>query len=138
MIVAFLVAALNVLGLDDVNIFLSGVVLTYIPQVLIAVLVLMVAAVVAETLAKTVVASARAAHIKAAHFLGTVTKWAIWIFAVLTALIHLGIAQGLIQSIVLGIIVSLSLAFGLAFGLGSKEVAGKIVEKGWQQLTDKE
>ena len=135
-IVVFLIASFNVLGLSDVNLFLSQVVLSYIPQVLIAVLVLMVAVVIADTLSKAVVASARAAHIKSAHFLGNVTRWSIWIFAILTALIHLGIAPELIQTLVLGIVIAFSLAVGLAFGLGSKDVAGKVVEKIWHQLSE--
>lgn len=137
-IVVFLIASFNILGLNDVNMFLSTVVLAYIPQVLVAVLVLMVAVVIADALAKVVVASARAAHIKSAHLLGNITRWSIWIFAALTALYHLGIAPGLIQTIVLGVVIAISLAVGLAFGLGSKEVAGKIVEKFWYQVVEKE
>jgi hypothetical protein len=137
-IVVFLIASFNILGLNDVNAFLNTVVLAYIPQVIVAVLVLMVAVVIADALSKVVVASARAAHIKSAHLLGNVTRWSIWIFAALTALYHLGIAPGLIQTIVLGVVIAISLAVGLAFGLGSKEVAGKIVEKFWYQIVEKE
>jgi hypothetical protein len=43
---------------------------------------------------KVVAASARAAHVKSAHLLGVLTRWAIWIFAILTALFQLGIAPG--------------------------------------------
>jgi small-conductance mechanosensitive channel len=137
-IVIGLIMAFNELGLSDINIFLRDVVLTYIPQVLIAVLVLMVSVVIADALAKVVVASSRAAHIKSAHLLGNITKWAIWIFAILTALIHLGIAPGLIQTIILGVVLAVSLAAGLAFGLGSKEVAGRVVEKFWHQVSERE
>jgi hypothetical protein len=137
-IVVFLIAAFNVLGLTDVNSFLSNVVLYYIPQVLISVLILMVSVVLADALSKIVIASARAAHVKSAHLLGNVTKWAIWIFAILTALIHLGIAPELIQTIVLGVVVAVSLAVGLSFGLGSKDVAGRIVEKFWHQISEKD
>ena len=137
-IVVALITAFNVIGLTDVNNFLDNVVLYYIPQVLVAVLVLMVAAVLADTLSKIVIASAKAAHIKSAHLLGNITKWAIWIFAVLTALIHLDIAPELIQTIVLGVVVAVSLAVGLAFGLGSKDVAGKVVEKFWHQISEKD
>jgi hypothetical protein len=137
-IVVALITAFNVIGLTAVNDFLQNVVLYYIPQVLVAVIVLMVAAVLAEALSKVVVASARAAHVKAAHSLGNVTKWAIWIFAILTALIHLDIAPEIINDLVLGVVVALSLAVGLSFGLGSKEVAGRVVEKFWNQISQKE
>jgi hypothetical protein len=46
-VVAFLIAAFNVLGLNQVNVFLQQVVLYYIPQVIVAVLILLVAGIVA-------------------------------------------------------------------------------------------
>ena len=137
-IVAFLVAAFNVLGLNDVNAFLTGVVLAYIPQVLIAVLVLMVSVVIADALSKVVVASARAAHIKSAHLLGNVTRWSIWIFAILTALVHLQVASGIIYILIEGLVLAISVAAALAFGLGSKEVAGEIVRKVWNQISQRD
>lgn len=137
-IVVFLITAFNVIGLTDVNDFLNNVVLYYIPQVIIAVLVLMVAAVLADTLSKIVVASARATRIKSAHLLGNITKWAIWIFAILTALIHLDIAPELIQTLFIGIVAAISLAVGLSFGLGSKDAAGRIFEKFWHQVSERD
>ena len=137
-IVAFLVASFNVLGLNDVNAFLTGVVLAYIPQVLIAVLVLMVSVVIADALSKVVVASARAAHIKSAHLLGNVTRWSIWIFAILTALVHLQVASGIIYILIEGLVLAISVAAALAFGLGSKEVAGEIVRKIWNQISQRD
>ena len=98
-IVAFLVASFDVLGLSQVNVFLQNVVLLYLPQVIVAVLILLVAVVIADAMQKVVVGSARAAQIRSANFLGAVTKWSIWIFALLTALVQLGIAVGFIQTL---------------------------------------
>lgn len=137
-IVVFLIASFDILGLTQVNSFLKDVVLSYLPQVIIAVLVLMVSVVIAEAVQKLVIASARAAHVKSAILLGTIAKWAIWIFALLTALYHLGIAPALIQTIVMGIVVAAALAIGLAFGLGGKEVAGRMLEKTIHTVSDKE
>jgi small-conductance mechanosensitive channel len=127
-IVVFLMASFEMLGLSQVSEFLRLVV-GYLPNVIIAVLVLMVAALVANAMQKIVVASSRAAHIKNAELLGRVTKWSIWIFAVIAALQTLGIAYGLIQSIVIAVLAAGALAAGLAFGLGGKEVAQKLLEK---------
>lgn len=137
-IVAFLVTSFSVIHLDTVSLFLQNVVLSYLPQVIVAVLVLMVSVVIAETMQKFVMASARAAHVKSAHLLGVITRWAIWIFALLTALFELGIAPALIQTVVMGIIAGGALAFGLAFGLGGKDWAGGVIEKTMHKLTDKE
>ncbi|HEY9583423.1 MAG TPA: hypothetical protein VJI66_00445 [Candidatus Paceibacterota bacterium] len=137
-IVVFLIASFDILGLTQVNSFLKDVVLSYLPQVIVAVLVLMVAVVIADAVQKVVMASARAAHIKSAVLLGKIAKWAIWIFAILTALFHLGIAPALIQTLFMGVVVAAALACGLAFGLGGKEVAGRMLEKTIHTVSDKE
>ena len=134
-IVVFLIASFDVLGLSQVNVFLMGVV-NYLPQVIVAVLILMVAVVVANARHRLVVASARAANVKSAELLGRVTKWSILIFALLTALINLGIAPGLIQMIVTAVFAGAALALGLAFGLGGQETAKKLLEKTMHNITD--
>lgn len=128
-IIVFLVASLDVLGLDQVNIFLQEVVLLYLPQVIVAVLILLIAAVVAEVTQSLVVGAAKAAEMSSARFLGSVTKWAIWIFAVLAALNQLSVATAFVQTLFTGIVVALSLAIGLSFGLGGQDAAGRYIEK---------
>jgi len=127
-IIVFLVASLDVLGLTDVTAFLRGVVLTYIPQVIVAVLILLVAAVLAEAAQRVVSGGARAAGLAAAGLLGTLARWAIWIFAILAALDRLGISP-LVQTLFTGVVVALALAFGLAFGLGGTKAAEKYIDK---------
>ncbi len=61
-ILGFLVAALDVLQLEQINAFLREI-LVYIPRVIIATLILIIAAIVADVLQKIVVASAKAAVI---------------------------------------------------------------------------
>ena len=128
-VVVFLVAALDVLGLQQVNTFLQGVVLLYIPKVIVAVLFLIIAAIVADVVRKIVIGSARAAGVSSANFAGTVAKWSIWIFAIIAALTQLGVAGGLIQTFFTGVVIAIALAFGLAFGLGGKEAAARSIEK---------
>lgn len=127
-IIVFLVAALDVLRLTQVTEFLRGVVLTYIPQVIVAVLVLLVAAVLAEAVQRLVAGSARAANVRTANLLGAIARWAIWIFAILVALDRLGVSP-LVQTLFTGVVVALSLAFGLAFGLGGQAAAAKYIDK---------
>lgn len=133
-IVLGLLVAMSVLGLNDVSMFLGAVVLGYLPQVIIAVLILMVAAVVAETVERLVAASARAAGIRSAALVGVLARWAIWIFAILAALNHLQVANELIQPLFTGVVVAFALAFGLAFGLGGQATAAKILEKVHQEM----
>lgn len=128
-IVVFLVASFDVLGLTQVNEFLGTVVLYYLPKVIVAVLILMVSIVIAEAVRKLVIASAKAAHLSHANFLGSVTKWAIWAFAILTVLFQLGIAAPFVQTIFMGVVVAISLAVGLSFGLGGKDAAAELISK---------
>jgi len=128
-IVVFLVTAFDILGLSQVNIFLQGVVIGYIPNVIASVLILLVAVVIAEALKKVIIASSKAAGVGSANFLGSVTKWAIWIFAALAALFQLGIGATFIQTLFTGVIVAMALAIGLSFGLGGRDAAKDYIEK---------
>lgn len=132
-IIVFLVASLDVLGLTEVTIFLRAVVLGYLPQVIVAVLILLVAAVVAEASQKIVAGSAAAANLRSANFLGSTARAAIWVFAVLAALDQLGVTP-FVQTLFTGVVVALALAFGLAFGLGGQQAAAHAIEKMREQV----
>jgi len=127
-IIAFMIAALDVLGLGQVNIFLQEV-LAYMPSVIIAALILVAAAVIANAVQKVVSGSARGAGLPSAGFLGGIAKWAIWIFAILAALYQLGIAGPFVQTLFTGFVAMIVIAGGLAFGLGGRDVAARYIEK---------
>ncbi|MEK7628595.1 MAG: hypothetical protein AAB421_04250 [Patescibacteria group bacterium] len=128
-IVVFLMASLEILGLTQVNVVLQSVVLVYLPQIVAAVLILILAAVVAELAKNLVVASARAAGARAVHLVGSITRWAIWLIALLAALSQIGIAAEFAQTLFTGIVIGLSIAFGLAFGMGGKDAAASYIDK---------
>ena len=128
-VIVFLVAAFGVLGLTQVTAFLKDVVLGYLPQVIVAVLIILVAAIVAEAVQRIVSGTARAANISSANFAGKIAKWAIWIFAILAAIMQLGIAVSFINTLFTGIIIAVSLALGLSFGLGGQNAAAEYIEK---------
>ncbi|HVY72451.1 MAG TPA: hypothetical protein VG984_00135 [Candidatus Paceibacterota bacterium] len=128
-ILVFLMASLQVLGLVAVTYFLQAVVVGFLPNVIIAVLIVLVTAVIADVARNVVVGSARAAGVHGAGIAGTIAKWAIWIFGLLAALEQLQIAQGILQTLFTGVVVALALAFGLSFGLGGQEAAARFIEK---------
>lgn len=128
-IIIFFVTALDVLGLNEVTVFFRDVVLGYLPKVIVAVLILLVAMVVANIASASVSAAARAGGFSSASVLGSVTRYAILLFAVLAALSQLEVAPDLVQTLFMGIIFAASLAFGLAFGLGGKDAASKYINK---------
>lgn len=129
-IVVFAVAAFDVLGLDQVNQFLQQVVLLYLPRVIAAAFILLIAAIIADAVEHLVKGSAKAAGARKEYlgFLGTAVKWAVWVFAGLMALYQLGVAAAFVQTLFTGLVISLSLAIGLAFGLGGKSAAAEAIE----------
>lgn len=128
-ILVFLVASLDILGLTEVTLFLRQVVLVYLPNVIIAALILLVGSILAELAQRVVRGGAAAADAHSSNFLGSVAKWAIWIFTILIALSQLGIAAQLIQIIFIGVVAMMAIAGGLAFGLGGKEHASRVLDR---------
>lgn len=129
LIIVFLLAAMEVLGLSQVSAFLRDAVLFYLPNVIVAALILIVAAFLAGAMQNVVVGSAKAAGVPSTQLLGGITKWAIWIFAILAALYQLGIAGVFAQTLFTGFVAMLAIAGGLAFGLGGKDAASRYIEK---------
>ena len=128
-IVVFLTATVDVLGLTQVTDFLKDDVLGYLPNVFVAAMILVVAALIADAVGKLVTGSAKAANLPSSGFLGGVSRWAIWVFAILAALYQLGIAGPMVQTLFIGIVGALALGLGLAFGLGGKDAAAKYLER---------
>jgi len=127
-IIAFLVAALDVMGLSQVNIFLEQIVY-YLPSVIVAAFILIAAAVIGNAVQKIVTGSVKGAGLPSAKLLGGVAKWTIWIFAILAAMYQLGIAGPFVQTLFTGFVAMIVIAGGLAFGLGGRDVAAKYLEK---------
>lgn len=119
-IIASLMVAIDILKLNQVNSFLEEILL-YIPNVIGAAIFLVAGVLVASFLQKTVQASLEAAEIGYSVILGEVTKWAVLIFALFTALIQLRIPA--IEYLLVGIIFS----FALALGLGGKDIAAEFL-----------
>lgn len=134
-VIAFLLAAVNILGerFQPISDFLVEV-LRYVPNVVVAALILVIAVKVAEVVERTVRSAVEAAGLRGAT-VGVVIRWAIWVFAVAAALQQLGVAVILIQTLVTGLVAMLALAFGLAFGLGGKEAASGFIERARRDLS---
>lgn len=127
-VIVGLYASLEILGMQQVNIFLQQAVLEFMPKVIVASLMIIVAAIVAEVAKNVVAGTARAAGVRSANFGGAVAKWAIWIFGIGAALAQIGIATAFIQIFFTALVFAFALAFGLAFGLGGKDAAARVLE----------
>lgn len=136
LILVFLMAATDILGLTQVTQFLNQILL-YIPNVLVATVILSIAFLLANFLYVIVRGSTRAAGIMSASLLATIIKWAVLIFGFLAALIQLGIATSLVNTLFIGLVGALSLAAGLAFGLGGREEAALMLRKIREEISKK-
>ncbi|MEI7765495.1 MAG: hypothetical protein WCI93_02820 [bacterium] len=128
-IIVFLLPSLKLVGLDLVATFLQESVLGFLPRVVVAALILIIATVLADALSKAIVASAKAMNLHSANMLGTVSKYAVWVFAFIIALGQLGIAETYMNILFAGIIGMLAIAGALSFGLGGKDAASRFISK---------
>lgn len=136
-IIVFLMTSLEVMGLQQVNAFLREVVLSYLPQVFIAAIILIAAMFISDVVRKVVSGLSRAANLKGANMAGSVSYYAIWIFALIIVLSELGIAPQFMQILFTGIVAAIAIAAGLAFGLGGKEAASRSIENVRESFSNK-
>lgn len=134
-VVVFLMAATNILGLDQVSDFLRTVVV-YIPNVIVASFILLIGILVAKFLESTVRASVRAAGLASGNFLGSLTKWAVFVFSFLVALAQLKVADDIIRIVVVGLVAAGSLALGLSMGLGGVKHAEEMIARLRKRIED--
>jgi len=127
-ILIFLIPAVDQLGLGAVNDVLKSLLL-YIPNVVVAVIIVAIGAIFAKIARDFVTATATGLGAQLAQIVGEVARWAIIVFAFLAALNQLGVATDLIRILFTGFVAMVAIAGGLSFGLGGKESAEKILKK---------
>jgi hypothetical protein len=135
-IIMVLVMTVDALGLPKASDVLASL-FAYVPNVIAALLVLVVAMFLSSFVSGIVRTAAGNAKLPKPQILAGISRWAIIIFAATIALEQLGIAPLLVTgtfNIVLGGVV---LALALAFGLGGKDAAAKYLEELKQKRSGK-
>jgi hypothetical protein len=135
-IIMVLVMTVDALGLPKASDILASL-FAYVPKVIAALLVLIVAMFLANFVSGIVRTAAGNANLPKPEILAGISRWAIIIFAVTIALEQLGIAPLLVTAtfnIILGGVV---LALALAFGLGGKDAAARYLEELRQKRSGK-
>lgn len=121
-----LIAVADLLGLTAFNEFL-GQVLLYVPNIVLAALILLVTAIASDLIDRFVSGSVRAAGFGYASMVGAIARWSVFVFGFVAALQQLGIATDLLNTLVTGIVAMIAIAGGLAFGLGGRDLAADIL-----------
>ncbi len=127
LVIVFLLAAVQILGLNEFAIFLEKVV-SWLPNLIVAAAIFTVAVIVADFAEKLIKAIVGKMEVSYVNVMGIITKWAIWILAIIAILSQLGVAGDIIQILTTGIVALIVISAGLAFGLGGKDLAREILE----------
>jgi len=126
-----LVVAFDALGLPAVSDVLRQLLL-WLPNLVVAVVMLVIGGLAANALANLVRASTGKAGFSNPNAIAKVAQVAVWSFAIVVAVNQLGIAQTLVNTLFMAVVGAAALALGLAFGLGGRETAALIV-RGWYE-----
>lgn len=131
LVIVSLLVAVDIMKLTDFAGFLTDV-LKYLPRVIVAVLVFVVAVIISDIVEKIVRATVERLKVGYGYLAASIVKLAIWIFTTFLILEQLLPSNALIVTlytgIVYGVVGALALGVGLAIGLGGKETATKIIE----------
>ncbi|MDO8520324.1 MAG: hypothetical protein Q7T11_09230 [Deltaproteobacteria bacterium] len=129
-IVVTFIAVADILNWDQLTSFF-GMVASYIPNVLITVLILLTGFILGGGLKDIVIKGVKAADFTdaSAGMVGTVARWAVIVFAFMAGLTQLGIAADLVKILFTAFVGMLALAGGLAFGLGGQEKASQWLDR---------
>jgi hypothetical protein len=129
LLIVFLADAVKILGFNQLTVFLTVDVLPFLPNVVVAAFIFVVAIIIADILEKIVRAAVEGTRIGYAAFVGAIVKWSIWIFAIMAILYQLGIGTIFMADLFRGIVAIIVISVGLSFGLGGKEVAAEILQE---------
>jgi hypothetical protein len=124
-----LVVAFDALGLPAVSEVLQQFLL-WLPNLVVALVILVVAGLAASALANLVRGATSQAGFSNPDLLATIASVAVWSFGIVVAVNQIGVAETLVNTLFMGLVGALALALGLAFGIGGRDTAAEIV-RGW-------
>jgi hypothetical protein len=128
-----LVTAVNALRLEVASQLLNQI-LFYIPNIIAAVIVVVVGLYAAGFVASLVRTAAANAGIEEAGFVAAIARYALIIFTFAIALNQLGIGRNVIAPAVLIIFGAAGLAAAIAVGLGARDLVGRYLQKKFSKV----
>ena len=126
-----LVTAFDALGLPAVSQVLQQILL-WLPNLVVALVVLVIAGLAANALAGLVRGAAAESGLGGPDLLATIARVAVWAFAIVIAVNQIGIATAIVNTLFMATVGSVAVALALAFGLGGRESAAQIV-RSWYE-----
>lgn len=129
----FIEMAAEQLGMPQISLIINQI-LGFIPNIIVAMVILGVGAFLGQLLGGTVRGAASEAKIGNAALLSKLTSGAVMAFAIIAALNELNVAPVVVNTLYIGLVSALALALGLAFGLGGRDTAARLTEQWSGQL----
>lgn len=124
-LIVFITMVAEILNLGELSRLIQDFI-RFIPQIIIGLVIIGVGLVAADWLRDLVRGIAEASDsADYADLLGSITRISVIVFAVMAALVQVGIAPTLIQIMFAGVVFALA----LAFGLGAKDTVAKALDK---------
>lgn len=129
-VIVSLLIAVDILSLSQFGIILTQV-LNYLPNVVIAALIFVVAVIISDIIEKIIRVTVERMKVGYGYIASSIIRWAIWIFAIFLMLEQLlpnsDLIKTLYMAIVWGIVGTLVLGLAIAIGLGGKDTAAEII-----------
>jgi|SRR3989344_3493176 len=130
-VIVSLLIAVDILHLAQFGTVLAQV-LNYLPNVLVAALIFVVAVIISDIIEKLVRLTVERMKVGYGYVASSITKWAIWIFTIFLILDQLlpnsELIKTLYMAIVWGIVGAVGLGLALAIGLGGKDTAAELIK----------
>lgn len=123
-----LILFFNTLGLESVSGLLQDVI-KFIPNIIVACILLIVGMYLAEFVSGLVVAALKGGDFDNPNLVGRIAYGAVMFFTIAIVMNQLGIAEDLVNNVVGIILGGLGLATAIAFGLGGRDWAGRLINK---------
>jgi len=130
-----IIAALDALGLPVVSDILNNIFL-YIPNVVAAIVILILGLLFASLLASIVQTASSNVGLKTSEALGKASYYAVIFFSISIALTQLGIGKEVITATFIIAFGAVALALAISFGLGGKDIAGEYLKKWLEEKKD--
>jgi len=139
-VIVSLLIAVDILNLAQFGVILTQV-LNYLPNVVVAALIFVVAVIISDIIEKVVRIAVERMRVGYGHIASMIIKWAIWVFTIFLILEQLLPSSDLIKTlymaIVWGIVGTLAVGLAIAIGLGGKDVAGEVIRDMKNKITQK-
>ena len=123
-----LVVAFDALGLPAVSDVLRQLLL-WLPNLVVAVVVLVVGGLLANAAAGLVRGATASAGFGHPDVIANIARAAVWMFAIIVAVNQIGIARELVNTLFMGAVALAVIALGLSFGLGGRDLAANLLRK---------